>query len=144
MEIHNFTPWPALIGGILIGLSTILLFAVNGRLAGISSIVRGVVSPKKPSDLDWRILFLTGLVLGAFLYRLLNGFDSSITLDASLLTVGIGGVLTGVGTAVGNGCTSGHGICGLARRSPRSLIATIIFMAVGGITVFFSRHVIGG
>ena len=128
----------------MIGLSTVLLFAVNGRLAGISSIVRGVVAPQKPSDLDWRILFLTGLVLGAFLYRLLNGMNSSITLNASVLTVGIGGILTGVGTAVGNGCTSGHGICGLARKSARSLMATITFMVIGGITVFFLRHVIGG
>ena len=144
MEIHNFTPWSALIGGMLIGLSTVLLFAVNGRLAGISSIVRGVVAPQRPGDLDWRILFLTGLVFGAFLYRLLNGLNSSITLDASLLTVGIGGILTGVGTSVGNGCTSGHGICGLARKSTRSLMATITFMVIGGITVFFLRHVIGG
>ena len=144
MEIHNFTPWSALVGGMLIGLSTVLLFAVNGRLAGISSILRGVVAPQKPSDLDWRILFLTGLVLGAFLYRLLNGMNSSITLDASLLTVGIGGILTGVGTAIGNGCTSGHGICGLARKSARSLMSTVTFMVIGGITVFFLRHVIGG
>ena len=143
MEIHNFTPWSALIGGMLIGLSTALLFAVNGRLAGISSIVRGVVAPQKPGDLDWRILFLAGLVLGAFLYRLLSGMNNSITLDASLLTVGIGGILTGFGTAVGNGCTSGHGICGLARKSTRSLMATITFMVVGGITVFLMRHVIG-
>jgi len=144
MEIHNFTPWSALIGGILIGLSTALLFAVNGRLAGISSIVRGVVAPEKPNDLDWRILFLAGLVLGAFLYRLLSGTSSSITLEAPILIVGIGGILTGIGTAVGNGCTSGHGICGLARKSSRSLMATITFMGVGGITVFLLRHVIGG
>ena len=144
MEIHDFTPLSALGGGILIGLSAILLLAVNGRIAGISGIVHGIVAPEKPNDLDWRLLFLVGLIAGAFLYRLLNGIDTSITLEASMLIVGGGGILTGVGTAIGSGCTSGHGICGLARRSSRSLAATISFMLVGGITVFILRHVIGG
>ena len=144
MEIHNFTPLSALGGGVLIGLSAVLLLAVNGRIAGISGIVHGIVAPEKPNDLDWRLLFLVGLIAGAFLYRLLNGIDTSITLEASMLIVGGGGILTGVGTAIGSGCTSGHGICGLARRSSRSLAATISFMLVGGITVFILRHVIGG
>ena len=144
MEIYNFTPLSALGGGVLIGLSAILLLAVNGRIAGISGIVHGIVAPEKPNDLDWRLLFLVGLIAGAFLYRLLNGIDTSITLEASMLIVGGGGILTGIGTAVGSGCTSGHGICGLARRSSRSLAATISFMLVGGITVFILRHVIGG
>ena len=144
MEIHDFTPLSALGGGVLIGLSAVLLLAVNGRIAGISGIVHGIVAPEKPNDLDWRLLFLVGLIAGAFLYRLLNGIDTSITLEASMLIVGGGGILTGVGTAIGSGCTSGHGICGLARRSSRSLAATISFMLVGGITVFILRHVIGG
>ena len=144
MEIHNFTPLSALGGGVLIGLSAVLLLAVNGRIAGISGIVHGIVAPEKPNDLDWRLLFLVGLIAGAFLYRLLNGIDTSIALEASMLIVGGGGILTGVGTAIGSGCTSGHGICGLARRSSRSLAATISFMLVGGITVFILRHVIGG
>ncbi len=129
MEIYNFTPLSALAGGILIGLSAVLLLTVNGRIAGISGIVHGIVAPEKPNDLDWRLLFLVGLIAGAFL---------------SILIVGGGGILTGIGTAVGSGCTSGHGICGLARRSSRSLAATISFMLVGGITVFILRHVIGG
>ena len=144
MEIHDFTPLSALTGGVLIGLSAVLLLAVNGRVAGISGIVHGIVAPEKPNDLDWRLLFLVGLIAGAFLYRLLNGMDTSIALEASILIVGGGGILTGIGTAVGSGCTSGHGICGLARRSSRSLAATISFMLVGGITVFILRHVIGG
>ncbi len=144
MEIYNFTPLSALAGGILIGLSAVLLLTVNGRIAGISGIVHGIVAPEKPNDLDWRLLFLVGLIAGAFLYRLLNGMDTSIALEASMLIVGGGGILTGIGTAVGSGCTSGHGICGLARKSSRSLAATISFMLVGGITVFILRHVIGG
>ncbi len=144
MEIYNFTPLSALAGGILIGLSAVLLLTVNGRIAGISGILYGLVAPKKPDDLDWRILFLAGLIAAAFLYRLLNGMDNSIVLEASIPIVGVGGILTGIGTAVGSGCTSGHGICGLARGSSRSLAATISFMLVGGITVFILRHVIGG
>ena len=144
MEIYNFTPLSALAGGILIGLSAVLLLTVNGRIAGISGILHGLVAPEKPDDLDWRILFLAGLIAAAFLYRLLNGMDNSIALEASIPIVGVGGILTGIGTAVGSGCTSGHGICGLARGSSRSLAATISFMLVGGITVFILRHVIGG
>ena len=144
MEIYNFTPLSALAGGILIGLSAVLLLTVNGRIAGISGILHGLVAPEKPDDLDWRILFLAGLIAAAFLYRLLNGMDNSIVLEASIPIVGVGGILTGIGTAVGSGCTSGHGICGLARGSSRSLAATISFMLVGGITVFILRHVIGG
>ena len=117
MEIYNFTPLSALAGGILIGLSAVLLLTVNGRIAGISGILYGLVAPKKPDDLDWRILFLAGLIAAGFLYRLLNGMDTSITLEASIPIVGVGGILTGIGTAVGSGCTSGHGICGLARGS---------------------------
>ena len=144
MEIYNFTPLSALAGGILIGLSAVLLLTVNGRIAGISGILYGLVAPKKPDDLDWRILFLAGLIAAGFLYQLLNGMNTSITLEASTPIVGVGGILTGIGTAVGSGCTSGHGICGLARGSSRSLAATISFMLVGGITVFILRHVIGG
>ena len=144
MGIYNFTPLSALAGGILIGLSAVLLLTVNGRIAGISGILYGLVAPKKPDDLDWRILFLAGLIAAGFLYQLLNGMNTSITLEASIPIVGVGGILTGIGTAVGSGCTSGHGICGLARRSSRSLVATISFMLVGGITVFILRHVIGG
>ncbi|PPR35569.1 MAG: hypothetical protein CFH35_01866, partial [Alphaproteobacteria bacterium MarineAlpha9_Bin5] len=82
MEIYNFTPLSALAGGILIGLSAVLLLTVNGRIAGISGIVHGIVAPEKPNDLDWRLLFLVGLIAGAFLYRLLNGMDTSIALEA--------------------------------------------------------------
>ena len=128
----------------MIGLSAVLLLTVNGRIAGISGILYGLVAPKKPDDLDWRILFLAGLIAAGFLYQLLNGMNTSITLEASIPIVGVGGILTGIGTAVGSGCTSGHGICGLARRSSRSLAATISFMLVGVITVFILRHVIGG
>lgn len=144
MTIVNFTPLSALIGGALIGLSAAFLLLVKGRVAGISGIAGGLIYPEK-GDLDWRILFVVGLVLGGGLYQWLGigpGVDHiQPVVDTPLLVVG--GLLVGIGTTIGAGCTSGHGICGLARRSPRSLVATLTFMASAVVTVFVMRQLLG-
>ena len=111
--MENFTPYSALLGGALIGLAASILLVMNGRIAGVSGILAGVVPPRSGDAAFWRVLFLGGLIVG-------------------------------IGTRVGSGCTSGHGVCGIARLSWRSLSATLVFMAVGGITVFIMRHMVGG
>ena len=145
MEIINFTPYSALIGGALIGLSAAVLLLFKGRIAGISGIAGGVILPEK-GDLPWRILFLVGLVLGGLLYQLfgISPNVESIQPVTGKLGLIVAGLLVGIGSALGTGCTSGHGICGLARRSFRSLIATLTFMLTAMITVFIVRHLLGG
>jgi len=115
---------------------------VNGRIAGISGILGGSLEGSK-DDLLWRILFLTGLVAGPWLVTAVRGWFPEIVMQASLLTLIVAGVLVGFGTRLGNGCTSGHGVCGVARASPRSIVATIVFFLVAAITVFITRHVLG-
>ncbi|GAB3269531.1 YeeE/YedE family protein [Parahaliea aestuarii] len=144
MTIVNFTPWSALLGGALIGLAAALLLALNGRIAGISGIAGGILDPQR-GDVGWRVTFVLGLVLGGFLYQWLGlgvgvGHIAAVVDTPQLV---LAGLLVGVGTTVGSGCTSGHGICGLARRSPRSLVATVTFMLSATITVFVVRHVLG-
>jgi uncharacterized membrane protein YedE/YeeE len=145
MEIINFTPYSALIGGALIGLSAAVLLLFKGRIAGISGIAGGVILPEK-GDIPWRILFLVGLVLGGLLYQLLGISPSVEKIQPVTGKIGLiaAGLLVGIGSALGTGCTSGHGICGLARRSFRSLIATLTFMLTAMITVFIVRHLVGG
>ncbi len=145
MTIVNFTPWSALAGGALIGLAAALLLLLNGRIAGISGIAGGVILPSK-GDFFWRALFVLGLVVGGFIYQWL-GVGSGV--DHIEAVVGrrelvVAGLLVGIGTTVGSGCTSGHGICGLARGSARSLVATLSFMLAGFTTVYIMRHVVGG
>ena len=142
--MENFTPVTALIGGVLIGASAALLMLMNGRLAGVSSIVAGVVPPGSVEQAAWRGLFLAGLVAGALIHRTVIDPGASIAIAAPLPALLIGGVLVGVGTRIGSGCTSGHGVCGLARLSPRSLVATLTFMAVAMLVVFAVRHLAGG
>ena len=142
MNIYNFTPASALLGGILIGLSAVLLLATNGKIAGISGIVREVLNPSAVKNIDWRFLFLLGLIGGSLFYRWLSGIENSITLEASSFAIIFGGAITGFGTAISGGCTSGHGVCGLARRSLRSFAATMSFMFTGVITVFVLRHML--
>lgn len=138
--MENFTPVPSLIGGALIGLSAVMLFALNGRIAGISGIVGRLLTGS--DDRFWRIAFLVGLVAGPLVAAAFNAaFVPRI--ETSLAVLVGAGLLVGYGTQLGNGCTSGHGICGLARLSPRSLAATLTFMAVAIATVFITRHVIG-
>ena len=133
---------PALIGGAFIGLSAAALLLMNGRIAGISGIVGGLAAPSR-GDVAWRLMFIAGLIIGAFAYRLAVEPNMALALTPSLPLLVVGGLLTGIGTTVSGGCTSGHGVCGIARLSPRSIIATLVFMAAGGATVFVMRHVIG-
>ncbi|MSO88386.1 MAG: YeeE/YedE family protein [Rhodospirillaceae bacterium] len=140
--MENFTPIPALIGGALIGLSAAALLLMNGRIAGISGIVGGLAAPSR-GDIAWRLMFVAGLIIGAFAYRLAVEPDMALALTPSLPLLLAGGLLTGIGTTVSGGCTSGHGVCGIARLSPRSIIATVVFMVAGGATVFVMRHVMG-
>jgi len=150
MEIINFTPWSATIGGMLIGLSAALLLIIKGRIAGISGIAGGIIYPER-GDMVWRIIFVSGLVLGGFIYQwvsgntttgLFKGVEHIEAITGTPMLI-IGGLLVGIGTTIGTGCTSGHGICGLARKSPRSLAATLSFMGSGFITVYIVRHIIG-
>ena len=143
MEINNFTPFSALAGGLLIGLSAVFLLLSSGRIAGISGLVQGALINESTQRRGQCILFLAGLIGGALLYRMSPGAITSITLEAPIMLLVIGGILTGFGTALGSGCTSGHGICGLARKSTRSLVATIAFMTAGIATVYFLRHILG-
>jgi uncharacterized membrane protein YedE/YeeE len=139
--MEDFTPVSALIGGGLIGLSATILLAVNGRLAGVSGIMAGLV-PSARDDAMWRILFIVGLLGGAAAWLLVTG-GPVIAFDVCWPVIVIGGLLTGIGTRIGAGCTSGHGVCGIARLSPRSIVATATFVAVGALTVLISRHMIG-
>jgi uncharacterized membrane protein YedE/YeeE len=141
MVVENFTPVSALVGGILIGVATLLLLAANGRMARISGIAGGLLNPR-PGEIAWRGLFLAGLVLGAGAYGLFR--QVNIQFQAGLPVLILGGVLVGYGTQLGRGCTSGHGICGVARLSPRSIAATLIFMVCAAVTVYLLRHVIRG
>jgi len=138
--VANFTPIASLLGGMLIGAAAALLLIANGRIAGISGIAAGLLSPQAGSRL-WRALFLGGLLVGAFVTNRL-GFGPLPEIAASLPLIILGGLLVGFGTRLGGGCTSGHGVCGIARLSPRSLVATAIFMAAGMATVFMLRHVL--
>ena len=141
--MENFTPYSALIGGALIGLSSALLLFLNGCIAGISGIVGKALYPEQRGDVGWRMFFLAGLVLGPLVLRLINGNAVLFHIETSLPVLVIAGLLVGYGTSLGGGCTSGHGICGLARLSPRSALATVIFMVVAGMTVYIVRHWIG-
>jgi uncharacterized protein len=129
-----------LIGGVLIGFAAVLLLALNGRIAGVSGILGGLLTSNVSRERLWRVAFIFGLITGAALYAIASG-GLPLKLQAGLPTLVIAGLLVGVGTRLGTGCTSGHGVCGLARRSPRSLTATMIFMVVAALTVFLMRHV---
>lgn len=141
IDWQNFTPVDAASGGILIGIAVTILLFFNGRIAGISGILGGLFNFKK-HDTAWRLAFLAGLVFSASIWSLVADLPA-IQLDVSLSTIFVAGVLVGVGTSYASGCTSGHGVCGLSRISPRSLVATLIFMATGMATVFVVRHLLG-
>lgn len=127
-----------ILGGTLIGLSASLLMLLNGRIAGISGIVGGLLRPVK-GDLGWRLAFVAGLVAAPLLFRLWTALPP-VQVDAGWGTLIVAGLLVGIGTRYGSGCTSGHGVCGISRWSPRSLVATVLFMAAGFLTVYFVRH----
>ena len=138
----HFTPLTALCGGLLIGLSAAVLLLFNGRIAGISGIVGGLLQRYKAGDFAWRMAFVLGLVLAPSLYRVFGELPES-QIDAGSATLVLAGLLVGFGSRLGSGCTSGHGVCGLSRRSPRSMVATATFMATGFITVYLIRHLFG-
>ncbi len=143
MTIVNFTPLSAAIGGALIGLAAAMMMLLTGRIAGISGILAGLL-PQSTGDYGWRIAFIAGLLLAPLLGSLGGYALASPVIDESWIVVVAAGLLVGYGTRLGGGCTSGHGVCGIARLSPRSIVATLIFMAVAIAVVAVRRHVIGG
>jgi uncharacterized membrane protein YedE/YeeE len=140
IDWSHFTPWASLAGGALIGLAAAMLVLFNGRVAGISGIVGGLLVPRR-GEIAWRLAFVAGLLL-APLAMLLFGKPPTPRIDAGFGLLVIAGLLVGVGTSYGSGCTSGHGVCGISRLSPRSLIATAAFMGAGIVTVFIARHLV--
>jgi uncharacterized membrane protein YedE/YeeE len=136
----HFTPWTALAGGIVLGLASALFVLLGGRVLGISGIVGGLLG-RRPGDVGWRLSFLLGLLAAPLVYAL---FAQPVVprIDAGWATLVIAGLLVGVGTRYGSGCTSGHGVCGLSQLSPRSLVATLSFMGAGFATVYLVRHVL--
>ncbi|MBC7499762.1 MAG: YeeE/YedE family protein [Herminiimonas sp.] len=136
----NFTPWSSLAGGVLIGLSTAIFLLFNGRIAGISGIVGGLLRPAR-GDIGWRIFFLLGLVCAPLVYRIAAPLPV-VRVDADVALLVLAGLLVGFGTRYGSGCTSGHGVSGLSRLSLRSMVATGSFMLAGFATVFIVRHLI--
>ena len=132
-----------LAGGVLIGLSAVLLMLANGRTAGVAGIVSGLFGACA-GEVGWRLAFIVGLVAGPFAATLFGAPLPEIGIDASVPVILVAGLLVGFGSRLGNGCTSGHGVCGLARLSRRSLAATLTFMTVGAAVVFVARHVLGG
>ncbi len=139
LDWAHFTPWQSLGGGLLIGLAAALLILLNGRIAGISGILGGLMMRTPADDRAWRWLFLAGLLLAVPLWRLLAALPQP-TITASTPLLIISGVLVGIGTRYAAGCTSGHGVCGIARASPRSLLATASFMLAGFVVVYLLRH----
>ncbi len=143
IDWSHFTPWASLSGGILLGLASALFILLNGRILGISGTLGGLIPPKR-HDTIWRLAFLAGLFSSPWIYKALAP-ASQLTaprIDAGVLLLIVAGLLVGLGTRYGSGCTSGHGVCGLARLSPRSLIATLSFMAAGFAVVFIARHLL--
>lgn len=136
----NFTPWTALAGGLLIGLAAAAFVVFNGRIAGISGILGGLLQPKR-GDVTWRVAVLAGLIIAPLAYGLFAPLPS-VRIDADTGTLVVAGLLVGLGTRYGSGCTSGHGVCGLSRMSPRSLVATLSFMLAGFVTVYVMRYLI--
>ena len=141
--MENFTPVSALIGGCLIGAAVGLFLWLNGRIAGVSGVLGGLLQGK-PGERAWRVAFLAGLVLGPLLHAAIARESSPIAVTTSVPLLIVGGLLVGFGTRLGNGCTSGHGVCGLARLSGRSLAATVSFFLTAALTVFVVRHLLGG
>ena len=143
IDWSHFTPWAALSGGVLLGLASALFILLNGRILGISGILGGLIPPKR-SDALWRLAFLAGIFTSPWVFKALapSSLLSAPRIDAGVILLVIAGLLVGLGTRYGSGCTSGHGVCGLARLSPRSLIATFTFMAAGFAVVFIARHLL--
>jgi len=138
IDYQHFTPWPAFAGGVLIGLAAAILILVNGRIAGISGIIGGLLRPIR-GDVAWRLAFIAGMIFAPAIFGIFYVLPES-RVDASWGILIVSGLLVGVGTRYGSGCTSGHGVCGISRLSPRSIVATLVFMGVGFATVYLMRH----
>jgi uncharacterized membrane protein YedE/YeeE len=134
----SFSPWTALAGGLMLGLASALFIVVNGRILGISGIVGGLLRPRA-GDASWRLAFVLGLIFAPLLYSVFTDLPQA-RVEANWGTVILAGLLVGLGTRIGSGCTSGHGVCGLSRLSPRSLVATLTFMGAGFVTVYALRQ----
>jgi uncharacterized membrane protein YedE/YeeE len=142
-SMANFSPVSAAIGGALIGLAAVLLMLFNGRIAGVSGITGGLINPRT-EDRGWRLAFVGGLVAAPLAAALVGHAMPMPQMPANYAVIVIAGLLVGFGTRLGNGCTSGHGICGIARLSPRSMVATAVFMIAAIVVVALTRHVFGG
>lgn len=139
-----FTPVSASIGGALIGISTVMLMALRGNVLGATGILAGFMNPLSSSDWAWRAAILLGMVSGPVAYMLVTGAMPAIEVPVTKPMMVLGGILVGIGVTYGSGCTSGHGVCGLARFSRRSIVATVTFMTTTALTVYIVRHVVGG
>ena len=140
IDWNAFTPASALAGGALIGLAAALLLLLNGRIAGISGVLGGLLKPSR-GDIGWRVAFVLGLIAAPLVYGVMAVVPAPL-IEANNATLIVAGLLVGVGTRYGAGCTSGHGVCGVSRLSPRSLVATACFMGAGFATVFVARHLL--
>ena len=143
IDWNHFTPWASLIGGLLLGVASAVFILINGRILGISGILGGLLPPKV-GDISWRVAFLLGMLAAPTVFMALvpAGFASEPRIDAGFWTVIVAGLLVGIGTRYASGCTSGHGVCGLSRLSPRSLVATLSFMGAGFFIVYIVRHIV--
>jgi len=141
IDWNAFTPWASLAGGALIGVAAVMFVLLNGRIAGISGVLGGLLKPMR-GDISWRLAFILGLVGAPLLYALATELPRP-QIDAGYAALVAAGLLVGIGTRYGSGCTSGHGVCGISRLSPRSLVATATFMLAGFITVYVVRHLAG-
>lgn len=141
--MEGFTPILSSIGGVLIGLAAVALLYFNGRIAGLSGILGGVLRPRE-GDTLWRAIFIVGLLVGALLVFWIHPSSMAIRVGVSDSAVILGGLLVGLGTRIGHGCTSGHGVCGVGRLAPRSLVASAVFFSFAVLTTYVVRHVLGG
>ncbi|UYV35641.1 YeeE/YedE thiosulfate transporter family protein [Rhodobacteraceae bacterium D3-12] len=144
MIVTEFTPLASVSGGVLIGIASTMLMLIAGRVMGATGILAGIFQPESSSDFAWRAALLLGMVSGPLLVAVITGEMPLVQVPVSLPLLLIGGLIVGVGVTFGSGCTSGHGVCGMARLSPRSIVATVTFMAVTFVTVYLVRHVFGG
>lgn len=139
-----FTPFQSLAGGALIGLASVMLMATLGRIMGATGVLAGLFQPASLADWSWRAAVLAGMISGPVAVMLITGQFPTVQVPVSTTMLVIGGFIVGIGVTFGSGCTSGHGVCGMARLSPRSIVATLTFMLTTGVTVFVIRHVLGG
>lgn len=141
IDWNHFTPWSALAGGMTIGIAVAVFALLNGRIAGISGIVGGLFRAQT-GDMGWRIAFVAGLVAAPLVWQLFHSLPT-FQIDTGYGMLALAGLVVGIGTRYGSGCTSGHGVCGMSRMSPRSIVATLIFMGTGFVTVYLIQHVFG-